>query len=70
MRYLIASDIDKTLIKNYKTDISEKTKQIINKLKNNNNLFLIASGRPLENITRLYGKSCDYIVGSNVAIIY
>lgn len=70
MRYLIASDIDKTLIKNYKTDISEKTKQIINKLKNNNNLFVIASGRPLENIKRLYGKNCDYIVGSNGAIIY
>lgn len=70
MRYLIASDIDRTLIKNSESDISNDTKNIINKLRSNNNLFVIASGRPLNNIKRLFKDYCDYIIGSNGAIVY
>lgn len=69
MRYLIVSDIDRTLIKNSKSDISNDTKNIINKLRDNN-VFAIASGRPLNNIKRLFKEYCDYIIGSNGAIIY
>lgn len=70
MKYLIASDIDRTLIKNSKSDISNNTKNIIGKLRNKNNIFVIASGRPLKNIKRLFSDYCDYIIGSNGAIIY
>ena len=69
MRYLIVSDIDRTLIKNSKSDISNDTKNIINKLRDNN-VFAIASGRPLNNIKRLFKEYCDYIIGSNGAIVY
>lgn len=69
MRYLIASDIDRTLIKSGNSDVSDDTKSIIEKLRNNN-IFVIASGRPLNNIKRLFKEYCDYIIGSNGAIIY
>lgn len=69
MRYLIASDIDRTLIKSSNSDVSDDTKSIIDKLRNNN-VFTIASGRPLNNIKRLFKDYCDYIIGSNGAIVY
>ena len=69
MRYLIASDIDRTLIKSSNSDVSDDTKSIIEKLRNNN-VFTIASGRPLNNIKRLFKDYCDYIIGSNGAIVY
>lgn len=69
MRYLIASDIDRTLIKSSNSDVSDDTKSIIEKLRNNN-IFVIASGRPLNNIKRLFKDYCDYIIGSNGAIVY
>ena len=64
MKYLIASDIDRTLIKNSKSDISDNTKNIIGKLRNKNNIFVIASGRPLKNIKRFHNN--DFLIKNKI----
>lgn len=71
MYQLIFSDIDGTL-RNSKREITEKTKEYINKLKENGINTILCSGRPRIEVERV-SKQCNasrYIISSNGAEVY
>lgn len=72
MKYkCVVSDLDLTLLK-HGDALSEKTKEVLEKLQQRGILFVPASGRPLcsypEDILRLHGLR--YLITSNGAMIY
>lgn len=69
-RYLIALDLDGTLLKDDKT-ISEKTIKVLNKVKEEGHVVMISTGRPYR-ASELYYKQLDLdtpIVNFNGAFI-
>lgn len=71
MYKLIASDLDGTLLNSY-GEVTENTKQVINKIQNKGIEFIIASGRPMDSIKTIAKtiNSNKYFIAGNGAIIY
>lgn len=70
-KYLIALDLDGTLLKSDKT-ISEKTKTVLNKIQNDGHMVMISTGRPYR-ASEMYYKELNLqtpIVNFNGAFIH
>lgn len=69
--FLVASDFDGTLYVN-DTNIISKNVEYINKLRENNHLFAIITGRGLSirKLLKKYNISYDFLICENGAIIY
>ena len=69
-KYLIAIDSDGTL-KDSNGIISDKTKKVLNKLKNDN-VIVLCTGRPRYHVKNINSelKLSNYIISSNGAEIY
>lgn len=66
---LVICDIDNTLVSSHKT-MKEKTKQVINELRNKGIYFGIASGRSLDEIMKCahqwgFDENFDVVIGIN-----
>lgn len=71
MYKLVTVDLDGTLLNSY-GDVTEYTKQVINKVQNKGVEIMIASGRPIDSIKTIAEEinSIKYFIAGNGAIIY
>lgn len=71
MYKLVTVDLDGTLLNSY-GDVTEYTKQVINKVQNKGVEIMIASGRPIDSIKTIAEEinSTKYFIAGNGAIIY
>ena len=71
MYKLVAIDLDGTMLNQYGI-VTEKTKEVINKVQQNGIEIVIASGRPIDSIKNIAKeiKSEKYFISGNGAIIY
>lgn len=71
MYKLVTVDLDGTLLNRY-GDVTEYTKQVINKVQNKGVEIMIASGRPIDSIKTIAEEinSTKYFIAGNGAIIY
>lgn len=71
MYKLVTIDLDGTLLNSY-GDVTEYTKQVINKVQDKGVEIMIASGRPIDSIKTIAEEinSTKYFIAGNGAIIY
>ncbi len=71
MYKLVTVDLDGTLLNSY-GDVTEYTKQVINKVQDKGVEIMIASGRPIDSIKTIAEEinSTKYFIAGNGAIIY
>lgn len=62
MTRLVVCDVDGTLLQKGETEISRSMFEIINKLADCGVLFAVASGRPYEELQKLFAPVADHIV--------
>ena len=74
---IVVSDVDKTLVKDYKSEFSQQLIDSLIKLQRQNIIFCLCSGRPTFSLIKLakslnqqHGKIINYVSGYNGAEIY
>ncbi len=76
MKKLFVSDVDNTLLDETLTEFSDLFKDCLNKIKENDDLFVLCSGRPTYNLIQLAnglradGIDLKYVAGYNGVEIY
>ena len=74
---IVISDVDKTLVKDYKSEFSQPLIDSLIKLQRQNSIFCLCSGRPTfsliklaKNLNEQHGTIINYVSGYNGAEIY